>query len=85
MASNAVVLPSRRPCNGSIIGTAFLTLEDGDSVCVVLLILPVRLSCPTRSERVVSAVGKLVTLVSELFDVRRSSKLYLLSNKIKVN
>jgi len=75
--SNAVVLPSNKPCRGSIVGNELFTLDDGESVWVVLLILVVKPSWPAIKERVVSPFGKLVTLVNELFGLRRSSILYL--------
>jgi len=76
-ASNAVVLPSNKPHKGSIVGNELFTLDDGESVWVVLLILVVKPSWPASKERVVSPFGKLVTLVNELFGVMRSSILYL--------
>ena len=72
-----MVFPNNKPCKGSIVGKDLLTLDDGESVCVVLLILVVRPSCPPSRERVVSPLGRLVTFVRELFGVRRSSMLYL--------
>jgi hypothetical protein len=77
IASNAVVLPSNKPWRGSMVGKELFTLDDGESVWVVLLILVVKPSWPASKERVVSPFGKLVTLVNELFGVRKSSMLYL--------
>lgn len=72
-----MVFPNNKPCRGSIVGKDLLTLDDGESVCVVLLILAVRPSWPPSRERVVSPFARLVTFVRELFGVRRSSILYL--------
>lgn len=77
IASNAVVLPSNKPWRGSIVGKELFTLDDGESVWVVLLILVVRPSWPASKEHVVSPLGILVTFVNELLGVRRSSILYL--------
>ncbi len=77
------MLPSNRPCRGSIVGNTLFRLDDGESVWVVLLIVFVKPSWPTSKERVVSPFGKLVTFVNELFGVRRSSILYLKWLKIK--
>ncbi len=76
-ASNAVVWPSNKPCRGSMVGKELFTLDDGESVWVVLLIFVVKPSWPTSKERVVSPFARLVTFVNELLGVRRSSILYL--------
>jgi hypothetical protein len=60
-----------------MVGNTLFTLDDGESVWVVLLIVFVKPSWPTSKERVVSPFGKLVTFVNELVGVRRSSMLYL--------
>ncbi len=76
-ASNAVVLPSKRPWRGSIIGIVWFPVDDGESRVVVLFTFVAIPSRLPSNERAVSPFCKPVIFVKELFGLSKSSILYL--------